>query len=137
MLRERPNGSFELREPNGTISTFHAFDLSNVQGVLESVEDRNGNRITYQYDHQGLLASVTDTLGWIMYKKGIPSAAISLFREAIEGYPEAHPLRGTVRYHLARSYERNGETGRAITELKRALDEVTTFAEREGVPRGE
>jgi tetratricopeptide (TPR) repeat protein len=74
--------------------------------------------------------SVTDTLGWIMYKKGIPAAAISLFREAIEGYPEAHPLRGTVRFHLAKSYEKNGETGRAITELRRALDEVASFAER-------
>jgi tetratricopeptide (TPR) repeat protein len=74
--------------------------------------------------------SVADTLGWIMYKKGIPAAAIGLFKEAIEGYPEGHPLRGTVRYHLAKAYDRNGERDRAVSELKRALDEVAQFAER-------
>ena len=57
-------------------------------------------------------------------------AAIGLFREAIEGYPEGHPLRGTVRYHLARAYDRNGERDRAVSELKRALDEVAQFNER-------
>jgi tetratricopeptide (TPR) repeat protein len=74
--------------------------------------------------------SVADTLGWIMFKKGIPAAAISLFKEAIEGYPEGHPLRGTVRYHLAKAYDRNGERDRAVAELKRALDEVAQFNER-------
>ncbi len=74
--------------------------------------------------------SVADTLGWIMYKKGIPAAAIALFREAIEKYPEGHPLRGTVRYHLAKAYDRNGERDRAVSELKRALDEVAQFNER-------
>ena len=74
--------------------------------------------------------SVADTLGWIMYKKGIPAAAIALFREAIDKYPEGHPLRGTVRYHLAKAYDRNGERDRAVSELKRALDEVSNFSER-------
>ena len=58
-------------------------------------------------------------------------AAISLFHEAIAAYPESHPLRGTVRYHLARGYECNGEVERAISELARALEEVPSFPERE------
>jgi tetratricopeptide (TPR) repeat protein len=74
--------------------------------------------------------SVADTLGWVMYKKGIPSAAISLFHEAIAAYAEGHPLRGTVRFHLAMAYQRNGEEERAISELTRALDEVPSFTER-------
>ena len=74
--------------------------------------------------------SVSDTLGWIMYKKGIPAAAIGLFKEAIDRYPEGHPLRGTVRFHLAKAYERNGERDRAVSELKRALDETSQFEER-------
>jgi tetratricopeptide (TPR) repeat protein len=74
--------------------------------------------------------SVADTLGWVMYKKQVCSAAISLFHEAIAAYPEAHPLRGTVRYHLAHGYECNGEVDRAISELMRALEEVPSFAER-------
>jgi len=79
--------------------------------------------------------SVADTLGWVMYKKGIPSAAIALFRESIDGYPEGHPLRGTVRYHLAAAYEKNGERDRAVQELKRALDETSTFAERDAAEK--
>jgi tetratricopeptide (TPR) repeat protein len=74
--------------------------------------------------------SVADTLGWVMLKKQVCSAAISLFHEAIAAYPESHPLRGTVRYHLARGYECNGEVDRAISELTRALEEVPSFAER-------
>ncbi len=76
---------------------------------------------------------MADTLGWVMLKKQIPSAAISLFREAIEGYSPGHPLRGTVRYHVARAYEVNGEPDRAISELKKALGEVPSFAERDEV----
>ena len=70
--------------------------------------------------------SVADTLGWIMYKKGIPAAAIGLFKEAIDRYPEGHPLRGTVRFHLAKAYERNGERDRAVSgaeaRARRGLD---------------
>jgi tetratricopeptide (TPR) repeat protein len=74
--------------------------------------------------------SVADTLGWVMLKKKVCSAATSLFHEAIAAYPESHPLRGTVRYHLAHSYECDGEVDRAISELTRALEEVPSFAER-------
>jgi len=74
--------------------------------------------------------SVADTLGWVMYKKKVCSAAISLFHEAIAAYPESHPLRGTVRYHLAHGYECDGQVERAISELMRALEEVPSFAER-------
>jgi tetratricopeptide (TPR) repeat protein len=74
--------------------------------------------------------SVADTLGWVMLKKKVCSAATSLFHEAIAAYPEAHPLRGTVRFHLAHSYECDGEVDRAISELTRALEEVPSFAER-------
>ena len=79
--------------------------------------------------------SVADTLGWVMYKKGIPSAAIALFRESIDGYTEGNPLRGTVRYHLANAYEKNGERDRAVQELKRALEENSTFAERDAAEK--
>ena len=79
--------------------------------------------------------SVADTLGWVMLRKDIPQAAITLFREAIEAYPEADPRRGTVRYHLAMAYERNGQTERAIDELRRALDESPNFTEREATKK--
>lgn len=63
VLSENADGSFVLRDPRGTRYEFHAFDASNVEGVLEGVEDRNGNRISFLYDHQGLLVSVVESLG--------------------------------------------------------------------------
>jgi hypothetical protein len=78
--------------------------------------------------------SVADTLGWVMYRR----ASVRGDRpvpESIDGYPEGHPLRGTVRYHLASAYEKNGERDRAVQELKRALDEDSTFTEREAAEK--
>ncbi len=74
--------------------------------------------------------SVADTLGWVMLQKNIPSAAISLFREALEGYEEGNPLRGLIRYHLAQAYQRNGDVDRARSELETALSEASSFPDR-------
>ncbi len=74
--------------------------------------------------------SVADTLGFVMLRKGIPSAAISLFREAMEGYDEGTPTHALVRYHLAIAYDKAGETERAIQELEAALAEVPSFPQR-------
>ncbi len=63
VLRENADGSFSMRDPDGTIHGFHAFDGSNLEGAIESVEDPHGNRLTFQYDHQGLLESLTDPMG--------------------------------------------------------------------------
>lgn len=74
--------------------------------------------------------SIADTLGWVMLKKNIPAAAITLFREAVEGFSKEHPLRGTARYHLARAYQTNGQIDDAIAELRKAIEETPAFAER-------
>jgi tetratricopeptide (TPR) repeat protein len=74
--------------------------------------------------------SVADTLGYVMLKKKIPSAAISLFREAMDGYEKGDPVRSVVRYHLAQAYEVSGDRGRAIEELQLALAEAAAFPER-------
>lgn len=63
MLIENPDGSFSMRSPHGTIRNFHPFDGSNVQGALESIEHRKGDRISLLYDHQGLLTTAVDSLG--------------------------------------------------------------------------
>ena len=73
---------------------------------------------------------VADTLGWVLLKKNVPNAAISLFREAIEGYRPGDPNRSVVRYHLATAYELNGEPDRAIEELEKALAESDSFPDR-------
>ena len=63
VLIQNANGSFTLRDPDGLLHDFHAFDGSNKQGSLEEMTDRNGNRITFAYDYQGLLMGMVDVLG--------------------------------------------------------------------------
>lgn len=61
---------------------------------------------------------IADTLGWVMYKKDIQPAAISLLKEAIEGFPPRHPDLATVRGHLASALERNGQPDLALEQLR-------------------
>ncbi len=63
VLKEHPDGSFTLRDPNGAMRHFHAFDGTNKAGAIEKLEDTNGRRITFLYDHQGLLTTLVDKLG--------------------------------------------------------------------------
>ena len=52
-----------LRFADGTLRRYHAFGGSNVEGALAMDEDPDGNRISYLYDHQGLLTTIVDQLG--------------------------------------------------------------------------
>jgi YD repeat-containing protein len=62
-LIQELGGPFTMRDPDGTLHNYHAFDGSNREGTIESVEDRHGNVTSYLYDHQGLLTTVVDTMG--------------------------------------------------------------------------
>ncbi len=65
-----------------------------------------------------------DTLGWVLYKKGIPEAAVGYLREAEAGFPPDHRDLGVVRYHLALAYEAQGEPSQARETLERALQQL-------------
>lgn len=65
--------------------------------------------------------SVADTLGWVLYKKGIPSAAIIYLREAVAGLPVGSQALGMVQFHLALALELNGDTESAKETLVEAL----------------
>jgi tetratricopeptide (TPR) repeat protein len=88
---------------------------------------------------KGLLpdnANTADTLGWVLYKKNIPSAAIGYLKEAEGGFPSEDPALGIVRQHLALAYEANGDTDEARDVVDRALSElaeqVTAYEARTG-----
>ena len=66
-------------------------------------------------------ASVADTLGWVLYKRGIPSAAISYLKEAEAGTDPNDASIGIVRHHLALAYEANGDLEEARAALTRSL----------------
>jgi len=69
--------------------------------------------------------NVADTLGWVLYKKGIASAAITYLQEAEAAMPEGSSSRPVVQYHLALAHEANGDTAQARAEVEKALE---TFA---------
>jgi tetratricopeptide (TPR) repeat protein len=66
--------------------------------------------------------NAADTLGWVLFKRGIPSAAISYLKEAEGGLEPANPSIDVVRYHLALAYEANGDSESARGATNRALE---------------
>jgi tetratricopeptide (TPR) repeat protein len=69
-------------------------------------------------------ANAADTLGWVLYQRGVPAAAISYLKEAEAGSDAGSPSLGVVRYHLALAYESNGDSQDAVETLQRALTEL-------------
>jgi tetratricopeptide (TPR) repeat protein len=66
-------------------------------------------------------ASAADTLGWVLYKRKVPSAAIGYLREAVQSADPTQPTIGLIRVHLALAYEAAGENDNAIETLEEAL----------------
>ena len=64
---------------------------------------------------------MADTLGWVMHKRGMYSAAISYLKESEAGTDPNDASIGIVRYHLALAYEANGDSDAARETLARAL----------------
>jgi tetratricopeptide (TPR) repeat protein len=67
--------------------------------------------------------SISDTLGWIYYKKGFYDNALGELTDAVEKLPD-NP---TVRYHLGMTYLKKGETEKAKQELEKALELKDSF----------
>jgi len=65
--------------------------------------------------------NTSDTLGWVLYKKGLHGAAIDFFKEAEAATTAENTDLGVIRYHLALAYEGNGELEEARSALQRAL----------------
>jgi len=74
---------------------------------------------------------VSDTLGWIYYKKGAYLKAISLLKDSSEKLGD-NP---TVRYHLGMAYYKNGNKELARRELAKAIDINPKFDEAEEARR--
>lgn len=65
-----------------------------------------------------------DTLGWVLYKKGIPTAAVGYLREAEGQFKTEDPNLAVVRYHLAQAYEAAGRKEEARAALERAFADL-------------
>jgi YD repeat-containing protein len=77
LLFQNADGSFTLRDRAGFLRNFHAFDESNRQGVLESMQSRQGDQESLLYDSQGLLTDVVDPLGRTIHYAYDPQGRIT------------------------------------------------------------
>ena len=81
--------------------------------------------------------SAADTLGWVLLKRGVPSAAIGYLQEAAERFPsDAHEIQGIVRNHLALAYEQNQEPEKAVAESRKSIDQyqrLVKLAKEQGI----
>jgi len=73
-------------------------------------------------------ATVADTLGWVLYKRGIPSAAISYLKEAVANSDGDIAVSGISLHHLAQAYEADGDPEKARETLRRAIAELEKHA---------
>jgi len=85
--------------------------------------------------------NASDTLGWVMLKRGVPSAAIGYLEEATARFPDgAFEVQGIVRNHLAEAYERNQEPEKAIAESRKSIEfgeKLVAAAKKQGVSLAE
>jgi tetratricopeptide (TPR) repeat protein len=66
--------------------------------------------------------NTSDTLGWVLYRRGVPTAAIGYLKEAESGMGSQGANLGLVRYHLALAYEATGDKEHALEAAGRALE---------------
>src|SRR5262249_13234608 len=67
---------------------------------------------------------VSDTLGWILYKRGVYQRALGLIRESAAKLPD----NATIQYHLGMTYYRLGDKEAARQALGKALALNTRFS---------
>ena len=72
-------------------------------------------------------ASAADTLGWVLHKRGVHSAAIGYLREAVSVAGAEDVAIGEIRIHLAQAYEAAGENAKALESLEAALADIETL----------
>jgi putative PEP-CTERM system TPR-repeat lipoprotein len=68
---------------------------------------------------------VSDTLGWILYKRGVYQQALNVLKESAAKLPDNAP----VHFHLGMTYYKLGDKPAAGQALKRALELDATFAD--------
>ncbi len=76
--------------------------------------------------------NAADTLGWVLYKKGVASAAVGYLREAEGGTPPDDPSLVVIRLHLVQAYEANNEPNKARETAERAVASLDAAKERPG-----
>jgi tetratricopeptide (TPR) repeat protein len=69
-------------------------------------------------------ANAADTLGWVLYKRGVYSAAVGYLKEAVDLSEPDDANLGIIRHHLALAYEGDGQKERAIAVLEQVVADL-------------
>jgi tetratricopeptide (TPR) repeat protein len=104
----------DLAEAKNNLAYLYANDGKSLDRALDLAQDAK----TLLPDNP----SVADTLGWVLYKRDVPSAAIGYLKEAEAGTDPKDASLAEVRHHLALAYAANGDNEEAVAALDRAFD---------------
>ena len=75
-------------------------------------------------------ASAADTLGWVLYKRGVHSAAIGYLREAVTVAGPQDSAIGEIQLHLSTVYEASGDKAKALETLETALSDLEQMRDK-------
>ena len=71
--------------------------------------------------------NTADTLGWVLYRRGVPSAAIGYLKEAAAGTRPGDANLGLIRYHLSLAYDASGDKASCKSTAEQALEDHQAF----------
>jgi tetratricopeptide (TPR) repeat protein len=128
----RYEAAIKLYDPGLTSDPSLASAKNNLAYIYAESGVELDDALDYAQDAKAALPDspvIADTLGWVLYKRGIPSAAISYLKEAEASAGDDLVLVGTVRHHLAQAYEADGAVDEAKDALRRALAGVDDQAQ--------
>ncbi|MGK0485440.1 MAG: tetratricopeptide (TPR) repeat protein [Myxococcota bacterium] len=105
----------------------HAIAKNNLAYLLADTGKDLDRALDLAQDAKALLpndANAADTLGWVLYKRGVNGAAVGYLKESIEIAEADDPALGVMRHHLALAYEADGNKVRAAEVLRAAIDDL-------------
>jgi len=105
----------------------HGQAKNNLAYLLADLELDLDRALDLAQDAKALLPNSpnsADTLGWVLYRRGVPSAAIGYLKEALEGTEPGDPTLGIIRQHLALAYEADGQNGKALELVELNLNDL-------------
>lgn len=105
----------------------HAFAKNNLAYLLADTGKDLDRALDLAQDAKALLpndSNAADTLGWVLYKRGVNGAAVGYLKESVDNADADDPALGVMRHHLALAYEADGNKVRAAEVLRTAIDDL-------------
>ncbi len=105
----------------------HAFAKNNLAYLLADTGKDLDRALDLAQDAKALLpndSNAADTLGWVLFKRGVNGAAVGYLKESVASADADDPALGVIRHHLAQAYEADGNTKRAAEVLRASIHDL-------------